>query len=76
MHAAPGERAFDGRIRLQTPGRYLLMGTVREGADAAAVEETVNPSDPAIIASPPYNVAGGLLGYQHGMITIVIVTAK
>jgi hypothetical protein len=76
LSAAPGEGAFDGRIRLQVPGRYLLMDTVREGADAAAVEESVNPSNPATVASPPYNVAGGSLGYQHGMIVIITVVAK
>ncbi len=76
LNAAPGEGAFDGRIRLQTPGKYLLMDMVREGADAAAVEEAVNPSNPATTASPPYNVAGGLLGYQHGMIVIISVVAK
>lgn len=76
LNAAPGEDAFDGRIRLQVPGTYLLMDTVREGADAAAVEESVDPSNPATVASPPYNVAGGLLGYQHGMIVIITVVAK
>lgn len=76
LNAAPSEGAFDGRIRLQTPGKYLLMDMVREGADAAAVEEAVNPSNPATTASPPYNVAGGLLGYQNGMIVIITVVAK
>ncbi len=75
LHAAPGEAAFDGRIRMQVPGRYLLIDMVPQGADAAKVEENVNPSDPSFSPSPPWNIAGGPLGYQHGMIAIVTVVA-
>jgi hypothetical protein len=76
LHAAPGESAFDGRIRLQVPGRYLVIDMIPEGADAAVVEETVDPSDPASMHGVPYKIPGGPLGYEHGMIAIVTVTAN
>lgn len=72
LHAAPGEGAFDGRIRLQAPGKYLVIDMVPQGADPAVVEEAVASESPA----PPYQVPGGLLGYEHGMIAIVTVMAK
>jgi hypothetical protein len=76
LDAAPGEEAFNGRIRLQTPGRYLAIDMTREGADPLAVEKVVNPPDPSIADSPPYLVAGGLLGYENGMIPIFTVVDK
>jgi hypothetical protein len=76
LHAAPGEGAFNGRIRLQTPGRYLVIDMVRQGADPVAVEQTVDPVDPGDSGGPPYDVDGGPLGYQHGMIAIVTVVSK
>jgi hypothetical protein len=76
LHAAPGEEAFDGRIRLQTPGRYLVIDMVPQGADATVVEETVNPPDSSDGGGAPYKLPGGSLGYEHGMIAIVTVTTK
>jgi hypothetical protein len=76
LHAAPRESAFDGRIRLQVPGRYLVIDMIPEGADAAVVEENVNPSSSAAAHGVPYKIPGGPLGYEHGMIAIVTVTAK
>jgi hypothetical protein len=76
LHAAPGESAFDGRIRLQVPGRYLVFDLIPQGADAAVVEENVNPSASAAMHGAPWRIPGGPLGYEHGMITIVTVTAK
>jgi hypothetical protein len=69
LDAAPGEAAFNGRIRLQTAGRYLALDMTREGADPAVVERLVNPPDPATADSPPWLADGGSVGYQHGMIT-------
>jgi hypothetical protein len=69
LDAPPGEAAFNGRIRLQTAGRYLALDMVPEGADPAVVERLVNPPDPATADSPPWLAEGGALGYQHGMIT-------
>lgn len=68
LDAAPGEAAFNGRIRLQTAGRYLAVDMVPEGADPAVVERMVNPPDPSDSPTPPWKADGGLLGYQHGMI--------
>ena len=76
LDAAPGEEAFNGRIRLQTTGRYLAIDMTREGADPVAVERAVNPADPSIADSPPYLVAGGQLGYENGMILIFTVVDK
>lgn len=67
LHARPGQRNYDGRIRLNTPGRYLVLGLIPEGADPQAVERTLEAHSP-----PPF-VAGGLLGYQNGMIAILNV---
>jgi len=68
LDAAPGEAAFNGRIRLQTTGRYLALDMVREGADPAVVERMVDPPDASTTDTPPWLAEGGLLGYQHGMI--------
>lgn len=68
LDAAPGEAAFNGRIRLQTAGRYLILDMVPEGADPVVVERLVNPPDPATSPAPPWLAEGGALGYQHGMI--------
>jgi hypothetical protein len=76
LHAAPGESAFDGRIRLQVPGRYLVIDMVRQGADVAAVSESVNPANSSDSGGAPYKIPGGPLGYEHGMIAIVTVTPK
>ena len=76
LDAAPGEEAFNGRIRLQTTGRYLAIDMTREGADALAVASAVNPADPATTDSPPYLVAGGHLGYENGMILIFTVVER
>jgi len=69
LDAAPGGAAFNGRIRLQTTGRYLALDMVPEGADPAIVERLVNPPDPPTSTAPPWLADGGPLGYQHGMIT-------
>ncbi len=69
LDAAPGEAAFNGRIRLQTTGRYLALDMTREGADPAVVERLVNPPDPSTSTAPPWLADGGPMGYQHGMIT-------
>jgi plastocyanin len=74
LHAAPGEGACDVRIRLQTPGRYLLLDMVRQGADPAVVDAAV--CDTGHNRRAPYTVPGGPLGYEHGMIAIVTVTTK
>ena len=68
LHARPGQRSYDGRrIRLNTPGRYLILGLIPKGADPQAVERGLETH------SPPPGVAGGLLGYQNGMIAILNV---
>lgn len=72
LHAAPGEAACDGRIRLQIPGRYLIIDMVPQGANAAVVDAAVC-TDGSDGGGAPYRVPGGPLGYQHGMITIVTV---
>jgi len=76
LDAAPGEEAFNGRIRLQITGRYLAIDMTREGADPLAVEKVVNPPSSTDAGSPPYLVAGGQLGYEHGMILIFTVVDK
>ena len=68
MDAAPGEDALNGRIRLQRSGRYIALDTVAQGADPLTVRGAVDTS------APSYLVAGGPLGYQHGMIIEFIVT--
>jgi hypothetical protein len=76
LDAAPGEAAFNGRIRLQAPGRYLAIDMVPEGADPAIIERMVNPPDPATVATPPWLADGGPLGYQHGMIAEFTVVER
>jgi hypothetical protein len=62
MDAAPGEDALNGRIRLQRSGRYMALDTVAKGADPLTVREFVDTR------AATFLVAGGPLGYQHGMI--------
>jgi hypothetical protein len=76
LDAAPGEAAFNGRIRLQAPGRYLAIDMVPEGADPAIIERMVNPPDPATVPTPPWLADGGPLGYQHGMIAEFTVVER
>jgi hypothetical protein len=66
LHAAPGTKAA-GRIRLQTPGTYIALDWNPQNADPDAIARTINPSTGAM-SSPPFNIEGGPLGYQHGMI--------
>jgi hypothetical protein len=63
LHAAPGTKA-DGQIRLQTPGTYIALDWMPQNADPDAMSRVF---DTAVIESP-FTVAGGPLGYQHGMI--------
>jgi hypothetical protein len=68
IDAAPGEDALNGRIRLQRSGRYIALDTVAQGADPLTVRNAIDTRVPS------YLVAGGPLGYQHGMIIEFIVT--
>ena len=70
LDAAPGEGAFNGRIRLQTAGRYIALDMIAQGADPLTVRSAVETF------APPYLVAGGPLGYQHGMIVEFFVIEK
>ncbi len=66
LHARPGETS-DKVLRLLSPGRYLLIDNMPEGADpdAAAANET---------GGEPYKIAGGPPGYHNGMIAVITVT--
>jgi hypothetical protein len=68
LHARPGERS-DRKLRLLSPGRYVLIDLVPQGADpdAAAREER---------GGQPYQVEGGPPGYHHGMIAVLTVTLE
>lgn len=67
IHARPGESAYDGRVRINVPGRYLVVDLVPEGADIDAVMAAVEGN------TSPMVVPGGLVGYQQGMIAIIEV---
>ncbi len=67
IHARPGEPAYDGRVRINTPGRFLIVDLVPQGADVGAVVEAVAGN------VSPMSVPGGLVGYQQGMIAIIEV---
>jgi hypothetical protein len=70
MDAAPGEDALNGRIRLQRSGRYIALDTVAQGADPQALRRAADTR------APSYLVAGGPLGYQHGMIVEFFVIER
>jgi hypothetical protein len=72
LHAAPGTTAT-GRIRLQTPGTYIALDWIPQNADPEDVSKTINPNT-GFAKTPPFQVAGGLPGYQRGMIVEFIVT--
>jgi hypothetical protein len=68
LHARRGERSEE-RLRFLTPGRYVLIGLVPQGADpdtAAANED----------GGQPYKIEGGPPGYHHGMIAVLTVTSE
>lgn len=71
LHAPPGTTA-PGRIRLQTPGTYIALDWIPQNADPEHVQRTIKPG--GIGHTPPFQVAGGPLGYQHGMIIEFTVT--
>jgi hypothetical protein len=66
LHAAPGTKAT-GRIRLQTPGTYIALDWLPQNADPEAISRLINPTT-GIAMTAPFEVDGGPLGYQHGMI--------
>jgi hypothetical protein len=68
LHVRPGERS-ESKLRLLSPGRYVLIDLVPQGADpdAAAREER---------GGQPYQVEGGPPGYHHGMIAVLTVTLE
>jgi hypothetical protein len=70
LDAAPGEDAFNGRIRLQVPGRYIALDLIPQGADPLTVRSAIDTF------APPYLVPGGPLGYHHGMIVEFFVIEK
>jgi hypothetical protein len=71
LEAAPGEDAFNnGRIRLQRAGRYIAFDMIAQGADPLTVRSATDTN------APPYLVAGGPLGYQHGMIVEFFVIER
>jgi hypothetical protein len=70
MDASPGEDAFNGRIRLQRSGRYIAFDMIPQGADPLALRRAVDTK------APSYLVAGGPLGYQHGMIVEFFVIER
>jgi hypothetical protein len=70
MDAAPGEDALNGRIRLQRSGRYMALDTVAKGADPLTVRKFVDTR------AATFLVAGGPLGYQHGMIVEFFVIER
>jgi len=63
LHAAPGTKA-DGRIRLQTPGTYIALDWMPQNADPEVMSRVFD----TMVIESPFTVAGGPLGYQHGMI--------
>lgn len=70
LDAAPGEDAFNGRIRLQRAGRYIALDMIPQGADPLTVRSAIETF------APPYLVAGGPIGYHHGMIVEFFVIEK
>ena len=72
LYAAPGTTA-KSRIRLQTPGTYIALDWFPQGADPEDVALTIKPKS-GHANMPPFQVAGGTPGYQHGMIIEFIVT--
>jgi hypothetical protein len=68
--AAPGEDAFNGRIRLRRTGRYIASDMIAQGADPLTVRNAIDTY------SQPYFVAGGPLGYHHGMIVEFFVVER
>jgi plastocyanin len=66
LHAAPGSKAV-GRIRLQTPGTYIALDWLPQGADPEAISLRIDPAT-GRATSFPFGVPGGPLGYQQGMI--------
>ena len=72
LHAAPGTTA-KSRIRLQTPGTYIALDWIPQNADPEAVSMAIKPNS-GRPKWPPFQVAGGTPGYQHGMIIEFTVT--
>jgi hypothetical protein len=70
LDAAPGEDAFNGRLRLQVAGRYIALDMIPQGADPLTVRSAIDTF------APPYLVPGGPLGYHHGMIVEFFVIEK
>ncbi len=68
LFARPGERS-DAKLRFLSPGRYVLIDLVPQGADpdTAAANET---------RGQPYGIPGGPPGYHHGMIAVLTVTSE
>jgi hypothetical protein len=71
LHAAPGTKAI-GRIRLQTPGTYIALDWLPQGADPEAISRVIIPTT-GIAKTPPFAIGGGPLGYQQGMIVEIEV---
>jgi hypothetical protein len=74
LHAAPGTKA-KGRIRLQTPGTYIALDWIPRNADSEAISRLMNPST-EIMTLPPFEVDGGPIGYQAGMILEFMVSER
>jgi hypothetical protein len=68
LHARPGERSA-AKLRLLSPGRYVFIDLVPQGADpdTAAANES---------GGQPYKIEGGPPGYHHGMIAVLTVTSE
>jgi len=70
LDAVPGQKAPNGRIRLQVAGRYIALDMIPQGADPLTVRSAIDTF------APPYLVPGGPLGYHHGMIVEFFVIEK
>jgi hypothetical protein len=68
LHAAPGTKA-KGRIRLQTPGTYVALDWMPQNADPEAMSRVLEEA----VIGRPFDVDGGPVGYQHGMIVEFVV---
>jgi hypothetical protein len=68
LHAGPGERS-KARLRFVSPGRYVLIDLVPQGADPDTAAANEN-------GGGPYKIEGGPPGYHHGMIAVLTVTSE
>jgi hypothetical protein len=68
LHARPGEHS-EKRLRFLSPGRYVLIDLVSQGADPDTAAANEN-------GGQPYKIEGGPSRYHHGMIAALTVTSE